>query len=159
MRPSLPFGIALAASAALLAGAAAPGWLGTDAGALVRDAYSVLCHQLPHRSPHLGGTPWALCHRCTGIAAGLVLGLLAVPALTPPLRTRIAGLSVGQIIALSLVPMAVDWSLGAFDLWANTSISRTATGTVFGVAAGVALGLALLRPRPASDLSPNLLLP
>ena len=159
MRLSLPFGIALAASAALLAGAVAPGWLGADAGAFVREAYSVLCHQLPHRSPHLGGAPWALCHRCTGIAAGLALGLLAVPALTPALRTRVAGLRAGRLIALSLLPIALDWSLGALGVWANTPLSRVATGAVFGVAAGVVLGVALLRPRLAPDLSPNLLSP
>ena len=159
MRLSLPFGIAVAACAALLAGAAAPGWLGTDAGVLVREAYSVLCHQLPHRSPHVGGAPWALCHRCTGIAAGLALGLLAVPALPTALRTRIAGLHAGRLVALSLLPMAVDWLLGASGLWTNTPLSRTATGAVFGVAVGVVLGVALLRTRPPSAPMSNLLLP
>lgn len=152
---SLPYALALLTTAALFATAASPGWLSPESGAVVRRVFSGLCHQLPDRSPHLGGGVWALCHRCSGIAAGLVLGLAAAPLLPGHLRARLDRAHSGRLVVLSLVPMAVDWSLGAAGVWANTPVSRALTGALFGVAAGAVLALALTSSRPAPSLSPD----
>lgn len=156
-RTPLAFALAALASAALLAAAAAPGWLGPEAGSAVRSAFSALCHQLPHRTPHVGGGAWALCHRCTGVAAGLAAGVLLAPMLTRSAAARLRAAPPARTVALSLTPLALDWALGAAGVWANTPLSRVATGALFGVAAGMVLGLALLPRRGAPHPSPNLL--
>ena len=48
---------------------------------------------------------------------------------------------IGLLLGLSIVPVAADWALGALGIWANTPLSRTLTGGLFGLAAGVVLAL------------------
>jgi uncharacterized membrane protein len=38
---------------------------------------------------------------------------------------------------LAMVPMGVDWALGAFDVWENTHLSRFITGLILGAACAV----------------------
>lgn len=148
-RVSLGWAVALGATLALAALAAVPALAGGGLGEAVRRAFSALCHQIPERSPHLAGSPVALCHRCSGVLAGLVLGIAVAPALARGLRQRIArGAQAGWLVAAAL-PTAVDWLLGATGVWANTPASRLVTGALFGLAAGVILGANLLAaPRP-----------
>ena len=159
VRP-LPISPALSSAAlgvaALLALAASPGVLPAEAGRAVHGGFGWLCHQIPERSPHLGGVPWALCHRCVGILAGVLAGLVVAPVLPARALAVLAHLRPGRVVVLALVPLAVDWSLGAFGVWANTPVSRLATGAVFGAAAGLVLALAL-RPAAPAPSSPNLL--
>lgn len=142
--------LALASVALLLAGALLPPLLGPGPREAIMAGYGVLCHQLPGRSFALGGVPLALCHRCMGVAAGLVLGALALPLLArarPEERAR-------RLLPASLVPLALDWGAGVLGLWANTPESRLLTGAVFGLAAGAVYAGALARrPRPAVGAS------
>ena len=151
--PPAPLALAAFAVAVLLGLAASPGWLPPDLGATVHGGFAWLCHQLPARSPHTHGVPWALCHRCLGILAGVGLGLAMSPARAVAAVDR---LRPGRLVVAALVPMAVDWGLTALGLWTNTPASRIATGAVFGLAAGVVLALAL-RPSARPHRSPNLL--
>lgn len=120
-------------------------------------AFSTVCHQLDARSFHLHGHAFAVCHRCTGIFAGLFVGTL----LWPLARRHEAWLlhRAGPLLALSLMPAAVDWSLGASGLWPNTPVSRALTGVLFGAVAGVYLARGFARlvtpapRRPELDLS------
>lgn len=41
--------------------------------------FGLTCHQIPERSFHLYGYPFAVCARCTGIYFGFLLGLLLYP--------------------------------------------------------------------------------
>ena len=145
--PPARLGWALAlVGAALLAGfAALPPWLPAGLGGAVRQGYALLCHQLPERSLHVHGVPFALCHRCFGIASGLLAGVLAAPLLAGrmPGPMREVRRRVGPVLGAALVPLAVDWALGAFGIWANTPLSRSLTGGLFGLAAGLALALAV----------------
>lgn len=100
-------------------------------------AFSLVCHRLPDRSFHLHGVALGVCQRDTGIFAGMFVGALLYP-LVRPLDLRI-GRRAPQVLAAAAVPLAVDWSLTAFGLWANTPLSRSLTGLVFGLAAGVFL--------------------
>ena len=156
----LPVSPALASAAfgvaALLVLAASPGVLPPETARAVHGGFGWLCHQIPERSPHLGGVPWALCHRCVGILAGVLAGLAGAPGLSARALAALAHLRPGRVVVLALVPLAVDWSLGAFGVWANTPVSRLATGAVFGTAAGLVLALAL-RPTVSAPSSPNLL--
>ena len=120
--------------------------------------FSFVCHQIPERSPAMGGVPIALCHRCTGILGGLAVGLAAAPLLMSAAsaagRRLLGGVpgrhraAVGLLLAL--IPTTVDWALGATGIWANTPLSRVLTGAIFGIVAGLLIGRAFLAPSRAS---------
>ncbi len=125
-----------AALGALLAGtilglalvpALAPGPL-ADA---LRLAFHAVCHQMPERSFHLNGHALAVCHRCTGIYAGLLAGSLVFPWVA----RWDAGLwrHARALIAFSLAPLALDWGGDALGLFANTTASQVLTGAFFGL--------------------------
>jgi uncharacterized membrane protein len=164
MRPTSAFptrgwGLVLLGAAALLGLSAAPPLVGGDAAAWIRAAFSPLCHQIPERTPHLHGEALALCHRDMGLLLGLVLGLLATPALPRRLLARSVAWPPVAAMALAGLPLAVDWTLGAAGLWANTPASRLLTGLLLGLAAGWLLTLSLA-PRLATGVpssTPNLL--
>lgn len=127
-----------------------PPFLPVGVRAGLMQAFHAVCHQLPERSFHISGIPLAVCHRCTGIYAGLLVGALSFPLLsvfdeTLWPRSRAA-------LGLSLLPMAVDWTGDVLGLFTNTPLSRTLTGFAFGFVAAylLARGLAgLFVPRPA----------
>ena len=112
-RLSVGWSVALGAVGTLGVLAVLPPVLGGEPGALVRGAFSTVCHQLPHRSPHLAGEAIALCRRCSGILLGLLAGLALAPLVgTRPLRRIQRSGQIGWLI-LAGVPTAVDWALGA----------------------------------------------
>jgi uncharacterized membrane protein len=98
------------------------------AGMIYR-AFSRVCHQIPERSLYLAGHQLAVCSRCTGIYAGFLLGLWSYP-LVRSLKRRDAPRRVWLLV--SAVPLAIDWTLGVLDIWANTHFSRFSTGAFFG---------------------------
>ncbi|HEX8096764.1 MAG TPA: DUF2085 domain-containing protein [Pyrinomonadaceae bacterium] len=100
----------------------------TFAGTIYR-AFSYLCHQIPERSFHLAGHPLAVCARCTGIYSGFMLGVLAYP-LARSLKRRDSPSRVWLLVAA--LPISADFLLGYSGLWANTHLSRLATGAFFG---------------------------
>lgn len=89
--------------------------------------FSYLCHQLPDRSFHLAGHQFAVCSRCTGLYVGFALTTLAYP-LIRPIRTTTTPALIWLILAT--VPLLVDFSLGYFNIWANTHASRFITGAL-----------------------------
>ncbi|MBA3694699.1 MAG: DUF2085 domain-containing protein, partial [Acidobacteria bacterium] len=38
---------------------------------------------------------------------------------------------------LAMIPMAVDWLLGFFEIWENTHLSRFLTGAILGTACAI----------------------
>jgi uncharacterized membrane protein len=91
--------------------------------------FSGFCHQLPERSLFLFGGRMAVCARCAGIYAGMVLGSAAFPALNVGKRPP-----RGLFLLAASMPMVVD-GLGQFlGLWGGFSLLRLATGLVFGFA-------------------------
>ncbi|WP_412063145.1 DUF2085 domain-containing protein [Rubrivirga sp. IMCC45206] len=141
--------VALSVSAGLGAVAVAAPVVGGEAGHWMHAAFSSVCHQLADRSPHVAGGPIALCHRCSGILGGLVLGLAAAPLLGRSLLAATTTRAQGVWLVLAVLPTALDWALGTSGLWANTPASRTLTGAVFGLVAGGVLAANLLTARPA----------
>ena len=92
--------------------------------------FSYICHQMPERSFHVLGHQFGVCSRCFGVYFGVLLGFAIYPLWRP----------VDEIeplprfwLFLSLIPIAVDWSLGVFGIWENTHLSRFVTGTILGV--------------------------
>ena len=92
--------------------------------------FSHLCHQMPGRSFHVFDHQFAVCSRCFGVYFGLLLGL----AIYPFWRSveNIDPLPRVWLFA-SMVPIAIDWSLGIFDIWHNNHASRFITGLILGV--------------------------
>jgi uncharacterized membrane protein len=98
------------------------------AAALFYFFFSPVCHQMPERSFALLGLPLAVCHRCCGIYLGLFLGSL----LKNPWMHRSPAARRGWVLA-AMVPLVLDALLPYSGLWVNTSISRFATGLLFGI--------------------------
>ena len=154
---SLGWTVALSGATALAVLALLPPVVGGEVGAALHHAFGAVCHQLPERSPHLAGGPIALCHRCFGVAVGLAAGVAAAPALSASLRQRVRGSAQGRWLIVAALPTALDWSLGALGVWANTPASRGLTGAVFGLVAGAVLAVNLLHApaRGAPALYPD----
>jgi uncharacterized membrane protein len=93
-------------------------------------AFDPLCHQIPERSFHLEGHAFAVCARCTGIYAGFAAGIIFYPLVRSLKRTDTPARTW---LILAAMPLAVDWSLGFFGIWANTHLSRFLTGALLGV--------------------------
>ena len=91
--------------------------------------FSYICHQIPERSLSLAGHPMAVCSRCFGVYIGLLGGILVYP-----LWRRVDEIEpIPRFwLFLSLIPIAVDWSLTAFGIWENTHLSRLVTGAILG---------------------------
>lgn len=93
--------------------------------------FSYICHQKPDRSFHIIGHQFAVCSRCFGVYFGILLGLAAYP-----LWRRIDDIEPLPRfwLFLSLVPIGIDWTLGATGIWENNHVSRLITGLILGFA-------------------------
>lgn len=93
-----------------------------------------ICHQMPSRSFFMMEHKLGVCSRCTGVYFGLVLGFLVYPIFRNISESRplpLAGL------ILSMIPIAIDWSLTYFGIWENTFFTRFTTGLILGTACAV----------------------
>jgi uncharacterized membrane protein len=100
---------------------------------------SLVCHQLPERSFHLGGFQLPVCARCVGIYGGVAIGALGASVMGPaavPRRAR-------QILVLAALPTAVTVALESAGLWPTTNIVRAAAGFPLGLAAALVVTGAL----------------
>lgn len=93
--------------------------------------FSFICHQIPERSFHLEGEPFGVCSRCFGVYFGLLFGFAVYPLWRN--ITEIEPLPRFWLF-VSLIPVAIDWSLTFFGIWENTHLSRFITGLILGVA-------------------------
>ncbi|MEO8647897.1 MAG: DUF2085 domain-containing protein [Acidobacteriota bacterium] len=117
--------------------------------------FSYICHQMPERSFSVAGYQFAVCSRCFGVYFGLLAGIATYPLWRPIDETD----SIPRFwLFLSLIPIAVDWSLTIFGIWENTFLSRFVTGALLGLACGVFIVPALVEIsrnlvfRPPKDL-------
>src|SRR5215213_3463394 len=103
--------------------------------------FGVICHQIDSRSFHIENHQFAVCARCFGVYFGLLFGFLIYPFFR----------KVDDIeplprfwLFLAMVPIAIDWSLGVFDIWENTHLSRFITGGILGAACAIYIVPALV---------------
>lgn len=93
--------------------------------------FSYFCHQISDRSFHIEGEPFAVCSRCFGVYFGLLTGFAVYPLWRPIDETE----PLPKVwLFLSLIPIAIDWSLTVFGFWENTHLSRFTTGLILGFA-------------------------
>lgn len=111
--------------------------------AVLYQAFGQVCHQMPERSFHLLAHPFAVCARCFGLYAGFALALALYPLARDIARQDAPA---RRWLFLALIPVGVDFALGFLGIWANTHLSRAATGALLGAVAAVyvAPGLAAL---------------
>jgi uncharacterized membrane protein len=145
----LGWALAFAASLFLLLGAALPLVVGAGGEAVVRHAFRHLCHQLPGRSFVVDGTPLTVCHRCTGIYAGLVLGTLALPLI----RSRAQRWAAHDrwVLLAAVLPAVIDWGGDVLDVWSNTVGTRVVTGLWLGAIVGFVFARSLALRRRADE--------
>jgi len=115
--------------------------MGYGAADSIYGFFSYICHQLPERSFFLLGHKFGVCSRCFGVYFGLLVGVLGYPLLRP--MDTSDPLPRFWLFA-SMVPIAVDWSLGYFNIWANTFFTRVTTGLILGIACAVFILPALI---------------
>jgi len=102
---------------------------GNGLSALIYSVFAPTCHQIPSRCFHLWGYPLAVCGRCTGVYAGFLAGMLALPALKGLGRTRPP--TVRSFIIWT-IPLVADGLGNFFSLWFSGNRLRFATGFFWG---------------------------
>jgi uncharacterized membrane protein len=101
---------------------------------VIYSGFRPLCHQMSERSFHLEGHAFGVCARCTGIYAGFAASVICYPLVRSLRRTD----TPARVwLMLSVVPIAIDWSLGFFGIWDNTHLSRFLTGGLLGAVAAL----------------------
>ncbi len=114
---------------------AAP-WLMAERSFLASTAlyqgFSAVCHQAPERSFYFRGYPMGVCSRCAGIYAGFIAGLALYPFIRDLREDRFPP---RWILIAAAIPTAVDFTAGFIGLYANTFLSRSLTGILFGAVA------------------------
>ena len=108
---------------------------------------SLVCHQLPDRSFHLGGIQLPVCARCLGIYAGSAVGAVigavlwsgrrATPAAPMPRRM------VRWTLAIVAAPTVLSVLLEIADVWRTTNVERAVAGLPLGLGAALVVVSAL----------------
>lgn len=150
--------LAVLVTSSLLLAVFLPPLVGEPLRSFVMAGFSAVCHQIVDRTFHLHGAPMAVCHRCTGIYAGLWIGVMTFPFWG--WRFRDPGRYGGILLVAALAPAGADWLAEIFGLWNNTVYSRVVTGFVFGLIAGYMAARALsengkIRPGRRTVLRPQ----
>jgi uncharacterized membrane protein len=129
---------ALLATTSLLAVLTAP-LLPTAISASIYAVGSLVCHQLPERSFHLGGFQLPVCARCVGIYWGAAIGALVTVVTRPPGVARHAR----RILLLGALPTAITVVLESAGIWPATNIARATAGFPLGLVAALVVTGAL----------------
>ncbi len=113
----------------LVVGLLAIGWLGLDWG---HTLFSQLCHQDSDRCLTIGGTPLAVCSRCTGVYVGITLGCFLWWQGLGAIGIRAKG--IWGILALGLGMNFGDFVLEWIGFYSNAVWIRSLLGFVLGMA-------------------------
>jgi uncharacterized membrane protein len=91
--------------------------------------FSRVCHQDDARSFHLEGEKFGVCIRCSAIYFGFLAGLLLRPLFGVLKRST---LPKRALMIAVIIPMLVDAALNVVGVHASTTLTRVATGLLFG---------------------------
>jgi uncharacterized membrane protein len=90
--------------------------------------FSPICHQAPERSFEIFGYSLAVCHRCSGIYLGFLMGsLVHLSWIHRSPRTR------RYWTLAAILPLVFDALAPYSGFWTNTFFSRFSTGLIFGI--------------------------
>lgn len=115
---------AAAAAAVLSAAAFCTYSIAHGASMKWRLAFRFLCHGIESRCLELWGVPMPLCARCTAIYAGFLIAIALFAAVPWLQRRRVPGF----MLALAVLPLAVDGLTQATTFRESTNELRLATG-------------------------------
>src|SRR5690349_6962040 len=126
---------------AWLAGVVAAPVLPTSIAAFIYAIGSLVCHQLPDRSFHLGAFQLAVCARCVGIYAGGALGAVAGALAWPPPagreRPAFTTKTARRVVAIGACPTAISVLAERAGVWHTTNAERAASGFPLGMTAAL----------------------
>ena len=97
-----------------------------------RALFRLFCHGIPERCFVLWHVPMPICARCTAIYAGLALAIAAYFLLP-----RLTEAAARVVLAIAVLPLAIDGLTQLVRLRESTNALRAGTG----LAAGMAFGL------------------
>ncbi len=135
--------IVVLAAAGVLALALLPPVVNPAARMWLMTGFSAVCHQLPDRSLHVHGIALAVCSRCIGIYAGLLVGGLTMPFVAR-WDTWLWRRNTLLLVVAVVVP-AIDWLAGILSVWESGHVTRLLTGAAFGLISGYFLARAASR--------------
>lgn len=101
-----------------------------QAGNALYQVYQPICHQIPERSYFLSGFQFGVCSRCSAIYLSFLLGTLLYPLVrnlkTPDLPPR-------WVMVVAVLPMLVDAAWIGPQFYEVTLVTRSLTGSLFGI--------------------------
>jgi uncharacterized membrane protein len=151
----------LAATWVVLLSAAPRAAFGAPLSALVYAFGSLVCHQRPERSFHVGQAQVPVCARCYGLYVGAAVGAL-VGVMFSSAFTRIAlprtRTQIRTILLASAAPTVITWTCEFAGLWTVSNVTRFIAALPLGVAVAVTVNyVECARPqRNDSTLPPTL---
>jgi uncharacterized membrane protein len=134
--------------------------LGAPLAGLTYAFGSLLCHQRPDRSFHLGLSQLPVCARCVGLylgAAAGALGLIIRSRVVQRDFTAWSRTDVRRMLVAGALPTAITWALEAAGLWAPSNVTRFIAALPLGVAVALTVNyVECARPqRSESRLPPT----
>jgi uncharacterized membrane protein len=127
----------------VLLAAAPAASLGVSASGIVYAFGSLICHQRPERSFHIGLAQLPVCARCYGLYLGAAIGAIFVASGfsrkifsggTSGFSRKISPQHLRHAILVSAVPTAVTWSLEVLGLWDPSNVTRFIAALPLGAA-------------------------
>ena len=105
---------------------------------LIYAAGSVICHQIPERSFHLGGFQIPVCARCLGIYAGAAAGasihVLGAFSLSSMRWRMLSPQAARRLFIVGAVPTLLTVALERGGVWNGTNNVRAIAGVALGIA-------------------------
>ncbi len=120
---------------------------------------SLICHQRPERSFHLGAAQLPVCARCFGLYMGAALGALLFaglkPCATETLWRSPSGLRT--LLVAAAIPTAITWCSEIAGIWSPANITRFVAAVLLGAAVAVTVNyIGCARPPRTGPRSPRI---
>jgi uncharacterized membrane protein len=110
---------------------------GAPVSALVYALGSLVCHQRPERSFHLGLGQLPVCARCTGLYLGAAIGLCWGAVVFSGFAARPVGWrrsTVRRVLVAGALPTAITWVLEFAGFWSPSNATRFLAALPLGIA-------------------------
>jgi uncharacterized membrane protein len=108
--------------------------------ALIYVVGSLICHQLPDRSFHVGDAQLPVCARCAGLYLGAAIGALAWAVTASRRRHSLPRVPTLVALAIAGAPTALTYTTALLGLFDPPNVWRAALAVPLGAAAGAIVG-------------------
>ena len=153
-RPLRAAFVLIAIAWVVLLAAAPTAAFGGPASGVVYAMGSLVCHQRPERSFHVGLAQLPVCARCSGLYMGAALGAVATLAGRSRRRDADAAALLRAVLVGAAAPTAVTWTAEALGLWAPSNLVRCAAALPLGAAVAITVNYVECARPPRSGPSP-----